>query len=241
MRIRKCTIQAFVAICAASAVAFGGPPTSEEELIAEVREAIASGDSTKLDALTYTEGMSADDKAMSARVNKMQLTTAPEVETISIQPLPNGLQSVIIANGKKVEMSGPPAGMVEVHYKDSGNGMTSSSTPYTIINDAYYLVGPKTTDLGWTGPPDKNIGFMVIGQGQDAVSIKAQWNASGVTQTQEFSEPSSTFWGQHIDSMTVTSDSDDTNVTITILEGGETIYESDPLNGRGVLEYKRDS
>lgn len=136
-------------------------------------------------------------------------------------------------------MTAPPAGVIEVRYKGNTLGVQTTSTPYAIVDGRYYLVGPRSLDLGWKGPPDKNIGFMVIGKGQDNAKITVSWNASGVNQTREFFEPSSTFWGQYIDSILVTSNSEGAELTLSVMEEGKTIYTSKILEGKGTLEYKR--
>lgn len=82
---------------------------------------------------------------------------------------------------------------------------------------------------------------MVMGRGQNKVQIKAKWNASGVDQERIFKSPSSNFMGQFFEEVTVTSTEDDTDVTLTILEAGKEIFQSEPLKGRGTLEYKRES
>lgn len=223
----------------ASSMAFSSPPGSEKDFIAQFREALSSKDSARIDGLTYKEGMSEQDRAMAAKVQKMMIETASEIEDVVLKPLPENFQTTVIVRGRKVEMTSPPAGIIEVRFKNGANGAQATATPYTIVDHTYYLVGSKSSDLGWQGPPDKNIGFMVMGRGQDHAKIRVKWNASGVDQNQVFSEPSSTFWGQHIDSVTVTTDSDDSDLTISILEGGQVIDTSEPLLGKGTLEYKR--
>ncbi|MDX2079268.1 MAG: hypothetical protein SFU53_00645 [Terrimicrobiaceae bacterium] len=50
-----------------------------------------------------------------------------------------------------------------------------------------------------------------------------KWNASGVDQSRDFSHSSTTFWGQQIDPVKVTSDSDKTDVVLVILENDQRI------------------
>lgn len=240
LQTMKTTAQLLLLSIALTHFAFGDPPKTEAELISQYRDAISTNDAAKLADLTYREGMSEQDLAMSTRGHEMLLKMSGEIDDVVLQPLPDDFQTVAIMRGKKIEMTAPPKGLVHLKFKDGPTGGNSTSTPYTIVDGLYYLIGPKTTDLDWQGPPDKNIGFMVIGQGQDNVDIVVEWNASGVLQSRKFTEPSSTFWGQHINSVTVVSDSDDTDVKITVLENGETIHESEALKGQGKLEYKRE-
>ena len=225
---------------ATASMALASPPKTPEEFVTKIREALSSKDSAALEALTYREGMTDQDKEMSAGVEQMMFENSPAIEEIAVKPLPPNLPGFHIIRGRKIEMTGPPAGLIEIKYQGDSNGTQTSSRPFTIIDGIYYFVGTKSSDLGWTGPEDKNIGFMVIGRGQSDVKIVVKWNASGVTQTRAFDEPSVTFWGQHIDSLTVTSDSDETDVAISIQEGGKTIHTAEPLTGRGTREYKRE-
>ena len=148
---------------------------------------------------------------------------------------------MFIQRGKKIEPTYTPIGLIQTKYKDAGNGMNSTSAPYAVIDGKYFLISSKSTDLGWSGPPDKTITFMVMGRGQNKVQIKAKWNASGVDQERIFKSPSSNFMGQFFEEVTVTSTEDDTDVTLTILEAGKKVFQSEPLKGKGTLEYKRDS
>jgi hypothetical protein len=119
-----------------------------------------------------------------------------------------------------------------------GQGPKESSIAYAVVEGKFFLVGMKSTDLGWKGPPDKNIGFSVVGQGSAGLQIQGVWNASGVQLKKTFKEGSITFWGQYFEQLNVTSDNDDCDVTVTITEDGKTIY-SEPLKGKGVLQYKK--
>ncbi|MDD5261920.1 MAG: hypothetical protein PHD76_08750 [Methylacidiphilales bacterium] len=184
--------------------------------------------------------MSQSDREAAARVQQMMFSNQ-EILDISLAPLPDDFQLVYVMRGKKLEPTYPPAGLITIKYKKTGNGMDSLFSAYAVIDGGYFLVSTKSTDLGWTGPPDKTITFMVIGQGQDKVQIKAKWNASGVKQESFFKSPSSNFLGQYFESVTVTSTSDDTNVTLSIREDGKEIFVSEPLKGKGTVEYKKKS
>jgi len=221
-------------------LAFAELPRSEADFILQFREALSSRDATRIDVLTYRQGMSEQDMAMSARSNQLLAQFRGEIKNVTIKPLPKDFETTTVANGRKIEMTGAPSGLIEAEFTSDGPmGASASSTPFTVIDGVYYIVGPKISDLGWKGPPDKNIGFMVAGQGADKAQIDVVWNASGVDLRRTFSETSSTFWGQHIDSVTVISDSENAAFKLMIMEDGNTIYTSDPINGKGTLEYKR--
>jgi len=221
--------------------AFGEPPRSEDAFVSQVRDAVASGDPARLDALTYRDGMSEQDRAMSARVNQRLVESAAKIDEVALRALPKDLITVAIQHGRKVEMTAPPVGMIEIKSSGGPLGPSGSSSPYAVVDGVFFLVGPKSSDLGWNGPPDKNLGFMVTGQGVDQARIVVAWNASGVDQTREFAELGSTFWGQHIQAVTVTTDAADAVLQLTVLEDGITIHTSETLRGKGTLAYRRHS
>ena len=45
--------------------------------------------------------------------------------------------------------------------------------------------------------------------------------------------------GQYFDSIKVTSEEDEVDAVLTVAEGGKEIYKSQPLKGKGTIEYKR--
>ena len=47
------------------------------------------------------------------------------------------------------------------------------------------------------------------------------------------------FTGQYIREVTVKSDSDDTNVTLELLDDEKPYYDSAPLKGKGEIDYKK--
>jgi hypothetical protein len=203
-----------------------------------VEEALNERSAPKFEALVYIEGMSDADKEMTRKMQKYTLEN-PGIDTIELQPLPADFQSVFIVRGKRIEPTALPVGVLKIQYKKSGNGTQASTIPYATVNGRFYLIGTKSTDLNWTGPEDKNIGYMIIGKGQGAVKGTVKWNASGVDLERAISSPSLSFLGQYIDEVTITSDSDDTDVTLTIMDGGKQIFQSAPLKGKGTQSYKR--
>lgn len=205
-----------------------------------LKAAITEKDDQKLEALIYHEGASPEDKQRMTAMLQRLYFNGKEVESINFEPLPSDFESVLIIQGRKVEPTSPPKGMVNVTFKGAVNGQGNSSGAYAVVDGKFYLVGMKSTDLGWKGPPDKNIGFSIVGQGASGLKIHGIWNASGVELKREFKETGLTFWGQHFEELSVTSDKEDCDVTVTITEDGKTIF-SETLKGRGVVRYKKKS
>jgi hypothetical protein len=205
-----------------------------------LRTAITEKDDQKLEALIYFEGAGPEDKQRITSMLRTMYFNGKDVEAIRFEPLPKDFESVLIVQGRKIEPTTQPKGMINVKFKGSENGQGNSSGPYAVVDGKFYLVGMKSIDLGWKGPPDKNIGFTVVGQGAAELQISGVWNASGVELRKEFKEKGITFWGQHFKELNVTSVNDACDVTVTITEDGKVVY-SEPLKGKGVLQYRKKS
>jgi hypothetical protein len=224
----------FTSGAAAAEAADSAPFTSA------LRTAISEKDDQKLEALIRFDGASPEDKRRMISMLRMTLMNGKDVDEISLEPLPSDFDSILIVRGQKIEPTATPKGMIKVTFKGTGQGPKESSTAYTVVDSKLFLVGMKSTDLDWKGPPDKNIGFSVVGTGSEEVQIQGVWNASGVQLKKSFKERSITFWGQYFEELNVTSGNDDCDVTISITEDGKEIY-SQPLKGKGSLQYKKKS
>lgn len=235
-QLQAIAMSLFASICASSAAA----PIGADQFASALRAAIAGKNDQKLEALTYVEGASPEDKKRITSMLRMMYFNGKDVDEISFEPLPSDFESVLIVQGRKIEPTAPPMGMVKVTFKGAEHGQGSSSGPYTVVDGKLHLVGMKSTELGWKGPPDKNIGFSVVGQGSTDLQIHGVWNASGVQLKKTFQESSITFWGQHFEQLSVTSDNEACDVTVTITEDGRVIF-SDTLEGRGAVHYTKKS
>ena len=211
-----------------------------EEFLATYRTALEQKDTNKLLSLYYTEGCTEGDKKMLDALAGFHFSNA-KITDVKFEPNPENQQLVNFVNGRKYEPTYLPTGQVKVTYEPvAGNGQISGGDAYAVINGKYYLITSKSTDIGWNGPKDKTLTFMVMGQGMEKVNVHANWNVSGVNQEGMFSNPPScNFHGQYFESITATSTDDNANLTLTIMEDGKPIYESAPLKGKGTLEYKR--
>jgi hypothetical protein len=229
-----------ISLFAFSSGASTAEAADSEPFTSALRTAITEKDDQKLAALIHFDGASAEDKQRMTSMLQMTLMNGKDVDEISLVPLPSDFDSVLVVRGQKIEPTATPKGMVKVTFKGAGQGLKETSSAYTVVEGKFHLVGMKSTDLGWKGPPDKNIGFSIVGNGSSGLLIDGVWNASGVQLKKAFKEPGITFWGQHFEELNVTSGSDDCDVTVTITEDGEAIY-SEPLKGKGALQYKKKS
>ncbi|MGH8045684.1 MAG: hypothetical protein ACREKL_00430 [Chthoniobacterales bacterium] len=213
--------------------------TSDKALLDAMRTIMTEKSETKLDALTYKEGMSDADKQMFARMRKYIFQDG-EIETITLEPLPDRMRGPAIMNGKKLEPTCEPVGLIKIKYKTTkdGDGM-STSAAYGKVGDAYWLIGTKATDLHWKGPPDKPIGYMIMGAGQNKISVSIKYNVSGVDLEQKDTSASMSFYGQYISSVTIKSSDPDADLTLTLRDNGEEIAQAGPYKGVGEWTYER--
>ena len=215
-------------------------PSSPAEFIAAYRDALQEKSVQKLDALTYQVGMSeAGQKQVDSLLMEFNSNKA-EVAEISLKPLPDDFHPVNIGAGKKWELTYPPAGFITVDYKRTPNGPLSFSAPYAVIGGHYYLVSVKSTDLGWKGPPDRTLGLNALSfSPNEDLRITVRWNVSGVDQEKIFKTSSVIIMGQYFEQVTVTRLTDGKDLTLTLTEGGKEIFHSQPLKGKGSIEYKK--
>src|SRR5262249_49325799 len=151
---------------------------------------------------SYSADITDETKARSA-LSYARLFTNPDIFSVSLSPLPADFQPFMIANGKRYEPSNPPAGVVTISYRQKPNGLTSEQIPYAEVDGNYRLVSIKSSPLPWSGPPDVNIGFFVVGNGANRVETKARYNASGVDVSQFFTAPSASLAGQYFSEIVV--------------------------------------
>jgi len=213
-------------------------PSTPDAFLSELRTAYEAKDLSKLESLTYFEGSSPQDKQMVA-LSLANLWGDGKIKRVSLTPLPVDFDNVRIFRGLKIEQTHPPTGFVRFDISGSESGYSSSKIPYARIDGKFFIVGTKTTDLGWKGPTDEMLGFFVSGTGAEKVIIEYSWNVSGVDQVKKVTSQSLSFSGQHFNWVTLTSDSPSANVALRLTKNGEDIFTSETLKGAGTLEYKK--
>ncbi len=232
----KKTVLACAAILACLA-SHAAPIKSSQDFLDTIKAAMTAQDMKLLHSLIYDKGMPEADKTPPEN-DAPSGKNAVEIASITLDPLPKGYQTLAVVSGVRYEPTYPPAGLVAIRFAKNPGGPDSTSMPYAIVDGAYYLVATKKTDLNWKGPPDSTIGYFLIGQGTDKVAISGKYNVSGVDLGGDFSAASMSLTGQYISEMTVVSNSDDVHVTLVILQDGKRVFTSEPLIGRGTIEYR---
>ena len=235
----------FLSIITCSLIALPHPllaqPKSAEEFIAAYKTAVQEKSAEKLTALIYTKGVSEQDQQRVAKSHAQMASMSDQgIESVTLDPLPMGFKPIRFANGKKFEAIPTPTGYIQIQR----GGKITSKTLYSVAGGIYYITSAIITDLNWKGPPDKPLMFSVEGAGSDKVKAIVKWNTCGVDQeeTYQFAMSgycNSSFNGQYISEITVTSDQPETDVILTIEEDRKEIYKSEPLKGVGKIHYKK--
>jgi hypothetical protein len=213
---------------------------SDEEFLANYRTALEQKDAAKLLSLFYTNGCSEADLLMAKKLVPMVHFYKGKLTTVKFEPLENDAVKTQIADGKKYEPTYEPQGGIKFYYESNNGANYNGGDAYAVIDGQHRLIGFKSSDLGWKGPSDQQLNFGVIGKGQNKVKVVYKWNVSGVDQERSGLNPGGVVvLGQHFDSIKVMSEEDDVEVVLTVAEAGKEIYKSQPLKGKGMIEYKR--
>jgi hypothetical protein len=217
-----------------------GQPASQADFTAAVRSAIQEKSWPKMLALTYTVGLSASDKLQMQMLQHVYFGRAG-IADMSFEPFPQrGTGMITVMGGKKWEPTYPPAGLLKITFQNTGSGgPISFAIPYAIIDGHYFLTASKSTDLGWKGPPDHGLTVMAMSTSPGGISLDVKWNASGVEQERTTPNVSLNMMGQYIEHVTATCTNNTGTTTLTITDAGKDIYHSQPLTGKGTLEYTK--
>jgi hypothetical protein len=227
-------------VCVAAASFCRAAPADPAALVAAVDAALVARDLPALVALVDAEGLSETDlkKAGPALAGLI-----PEEGTaqVSADRLPDGmdLSAPLVYRGKRSELSRAPAGIIRIATKQGRAEMTAT-IPYVKTPAGFLLAGRKETDLGWKGPPDRQLGFMLV-EDFPKVPVKfvVRYNASGVEQKMESPHYSGVVLGQHIDEITVTGLEAEFKGRLVLREDGKEVYRSEPIKGGGTFTYRR--
>ena len=210
---------------------------SADKLVGAIQLAIDSRDAKAIESLVYDVGMTESDKKLAFFAIPDLFFNIPVVKIELASVGPEELREFYIHKGRKYSPTFKPLGKVSIHQKkDRFTGV--GGMPYALINGKYFLVSVKSEDIGWNGPPDKNIGWMVSTFTPGVKNVRYRYNVSGVDMKDVTEYPSSSFWGQRIDEVIFDSISDDFKGYIVILENGKEVDKSGEFTGRGSFTYK---
>jgi len=216
-----------------------------EEFLATYRTALEQKDTNKLLSLYYTNGCSESDITALKETEPLNHFYNGSLTNVIFKPIPKDWNPIHIAFGKKYEPTHSVDGVIKFFYvsqpENAQSAHYSGGDGYAVIDGVHRLIAAKSTDLGWKGPKDQQLNYTLDGRGADKCMIQYKWNVSGVDQEGTSASAGIVIIGQFFESIKVTSEAEDTDVVLTVREGGKEIYTSQPLKGKGTLEYKQQA
>jgi len=218
-------------------------PETKEEFVEACKAAWESGQIEKLNELTYTEGATEADKERLAKSRAVGMS-GTKIESAKLLPMPEDFQSVTVGKGMKWEPTYMPTGFLKLELLREEKKNGAISIPYAVIDRKYYLLGTKSTDLDWKGPPDVLLTYELTSPKAIDVEVEYSWNASGLDQTRKITFPVKGFvgnglQGQQINWLKVTTNSPDSTLTLSLAKDRKEHFKSQPLSGIGTIEYKK--
>lgn len=219
-------------------------PSEPAALAAAVETAIGARDVAALVALTHTEGLSDEDrqKAGPGLAGLLPEDAAASV-VVTVDRLPDGtdLARPRVLFGQRIELSAPPVGIIRVAHKQ-GRASVVSTIPYVRTDAGYLLAGRRSTDLGWSGPRDQQLGFTFVEDYPPTpCAITIRFNASGVDLVETTTSHSGVLLGQHIEEFTITGLPETFKGRLVLRLGKEEVFRSEPLTGRADYTYLRSA
>lgn len=235
------SILCFVALVfACSALLRAAAPTDSAALVAAIDAALVSRDLPALRALVDTAGMSPED-LKTIEPGLAGLIPAEGRAQVTADRLPDGINLAAprIYKGKRIELTRAPSGIIRVVLKQ-GRAEVVSTIPYVQTPDGCLLVGRKHADLGWKGPPDRQLNFTFAEDfPKGPVKLTIKYNVSGVDQEEVSSFHSGTILGQHIDELTISGLGEDFKGRLVLRVGGKEFFRSEPITGQSTFTYRR--
>jgi hypothetical protein len=207
---------------------------TKEELKESVIHILNEQDWDGYKALTYKNGMTDYDYKMMEESLKSVIIDGREVISGEFTDLPKDHKTSFIYDGRSFEPTISPLGLLKLEQVGGG-----TTLQYAKDGESFVLVGTKSEDLGWEGPDDVQLGIVILGYNTKDLKIEASWNASGRDFSEELDRTSTTFFGQHVETVKVSSDNPDAAYQLQIMEDGKEVYKSDAKKGIGEIQYKR--
>ncbi len=215
-------------------------PADPAALASAIDTALVARDVGALAALVDTEGMSPADLTKIERgVGGLIPETGRAV--VSVDRLPDliDIAKPTIFFGQRQEFTRAPAGIIRVATQE-GKAQFMATLPYVKTPQGFLLAGRKQTDLGWKGPPDRQLGFTFEGDYPpfpSAITIK--FNASGVDVEDSFTMHSGAILGQFIQEFTISGLPPEFKGRLILRIGKEVIFRSEPIIGQTSFTYRR--
>jgi hypothetical protein len=217
-------------------------PADPAALASAIDTALVARDVRALAALVDTEGMSPADLSKIERgVGGMIPQTGRALVTVDRLPDMIDIAKPMIFNGQRQELTRAPAGIIRVASQE-GKAQLVATLPYVQTPQGFLIAGRKQTDLGWKGPPDRQLGFTFeedYPPSPCAITIKL--NASGVEVEDSFTMHSGAILGQYIQEFTISGLPANFKGRLLLRIGNEVVFRSEPIIGQTSFTYQRSA
>ena len=165
------------------------------------------------------------------------------IKSVTLQPLPAGMQLTNEANGVRNAPNVAVAGLIDVESTVEGN---SAQMPHGSKDKAFYIAGTIEEKIGVPSVKEKSINVMVMGlSAPDPVTFTGTcvYLQGGKEMTEDISgdegNPSKAFWGDGVKFCTVKKTSTNGWFRLTITEDNQTVFRSQKITNQEPVVYER--
>ena len=220
-------------------------PASKEQLRQEVEEALRAKNEAAIRELFYVEGVTAEMQAVATK--SISDLLANQIQSVSLQPLPEGFHAEVVAQGFRYHPSVPVLGFIRVDYSTTNTRphAASLSLLYGSKNGRFYLPGTVKEKVNGEAAK-KSLSISIFGDiAPNPVRVEGEcmYIAGGEQVRQVITGTgglSKAFWGDYVDSCQVRRISDAGWFQLIIAEDGTTVFESQKTeSGQPVLYQRR--
>ena len=227
----------------ATSVLAKDPPASAEKLRSQLEFALKAKDTNAIQALFNKQGVSEEMKSMDTGMFDEFVKPAANIKSVTLQPLPAGMQLTSEANGVRYVPNVAVAGLIDVESTVEGN---SAQMPYGSKDGAFYIAGTIEEKTGAPSVKEKSINVMIMGlSAPEPVTFTGTcvYLQGGKEMTEDISGDkgniSKAFWGDCVKSCTVKKTSTNGWFRLTITEDNQTVFRSQKITNQEPVVYEK--
>lgn len=170
-----------IAAVALVSAAHAAPATTPEALRDAVKSAFESGSVEQWKSNVEVGALTPSDHLVLDGTLRRIFASKPVLEKIELGELPEeGIDSVLIGGGRKYRLTLVPTGVINLRFR-SGKASNEIALPYAkTASGEYKLATLHAENLDWKGQPDRSYFVTVKNTGDDTVTVRVRYNASGV-------------------------------------------------------------
>lgn len=221
------------------AIVQSAPPTTKEELLKRVHDAVEARDVEAMLALYRWEGVPEFIEKMTRRneANNVKNLADAKVDKIDFAPLPDDFQNERIRKGFRYRINVNPVGSIEVKYSNANVTSGSFGWFYGTVEDNFYLASYTEEKLENSGPPDEHYNVIMTANPGTSFEGYCNFTTSGVEQTKKDSGEGShslTIFAQKLKFCQITRVLGDGGISLIVNK----ILSSDPLKYEVVFDQE---